>query len=635
MLRGIHKASANWLGRVVLAVILGLIAISFAIWGIGDIFRGFGQTTLAKVGRTEIGIEQFRLLYSERLQDLSRRIGRPITSEQARALGFDRQILSQVLAETVLDERARELGLGVSDAEIAKRIAADPNFRGIGGQFDHNRFLQIIRQAGYTEQRYVAEQRRLMLRQQLVGAVTGQLPAPKAAVEVFNRFQNEQRAIEYVVLDRAQAGELPTPTPEVLAKYYEERKALFRAPEYRKLLLLVVTPEELLPAIEVPDADLRRGYEERKSRYVTPERRHVEQIMFANMEQARAAAERLAKGLTFARLAAEQEIKDKYTDLGTVPKAAIIDRAIADAAFALKQGEVSAPVQGRFGVTLVHVGKIEPGQVQPFEKVAAELKREIALERARREVQTAHDKIEDERLDGKTLEQVAQKLALKLRVIEATDRSGRAPDGTPVAGLPENVDVLGAAFASDVGAENEPLRLQDGGFAWYEVVSVTPSRERPLAEITEQIEARWRDDEIAKRLNAKAGAFVDKLKAGASMADLASKEKLKVQTAKGIKRGQAVPGIPLRALSEIFRTAKGAAGIADGEKPTDRIVFRVVDSVTPPLDPAAPEAKRFAEALRRAFADDLLGQYLARLQTDVGVNINENALRQVTGGGAN
>src|SRR5262245_65355820 len=105
MLRGIHRASANWLGRAIMGVVLGLIAISFGIWGIGDIFRGFGQSTLAKVGGTEIRVEQFRQLYQDRLQQISRRVGRPVTPDQARALGVARQMLAQVIAETVLDER--------------------------------------------------------------------------------------------------------------------------------------------------------------------------------------------------------------------------------------------------------------------------------------------------------------------------------------------------------------------------------------------------------------------------------------------------------------------------------------------------------------------------------------------------
>src|SRR5688572_24384079 len=88
MLRGIRTASANWLGRIVMGVVLGLIAVSFAIWGIGDIFKGFGRSSLARIGGTEITIEQFRQLYSERLQQLGRQLNRPITLDQARQMGL-------------------------------------------------------------------------------------------------------------------------------------------------------------------------------------------------------------------------------------------------------------------------------------------------------------------------------------------------------------------------------------------------------------------------------------------------------------------------------------------------------------------------------------------------------------------
>src|SRR5262245_52666101 len=88
MLRGIHKASANWIGRAVMGVVLGLIAISFGIWGIGDIFRGFGTSTVAKVGGTEIRVDTFRQLYQDRLQQLGRQLNRPILPDQARALGL-------------------------------------------------------------------------------------------------------------------------------------------------------------------------------------------------------------------------------------------------------------------------------------------------------------------------------------------------------------------------------------------------------------------------------------------------------------------------------------------------------------------------------------------------------------------
>ena len=614
-----------------MGVLLGLIAISFGIWGIGDIFRGFGQSTVAKVGGTEIRVEQFRQLYQDRMQQISRQIGRPMTPDQARALGLDRQLLAQVIAETVLDERARQLGLGLTEAEIARRVMEDPNFRGLSGQFDRTRFEFLTRQIGYTEARYLAEQRRNLLRQQLIGTVSGEVAVPKVAADALNRFQNEQRAIEFVTLGVAQAGDIPAPTPEQLAKYFEERKVLFRAPEYRKVLLLALTPSELASTIEISDSDLRKAYEERKARYSTPERRHVQQVAFPNMDEARAAAEKVAKGATFAALAAERNLKDADFDLGTVVQSAMVDRAVADAAFALKEGAVSAPVEGRFGPVLVHVVKVEPATVKSFDEVSAELKENLSAERARAELTNVHDKIEDERLGGASLADIAKKLNLNTRTIEAVDRSGQDPNGKPVGDLPQGIDVLNAAFNAELNGDNDPLTIpQSGGYVWYDVIGIQPARDRTFDEVKDQIETRWRNDQIAARLKTKADEMLEKIKVGTPFAEVAAALNLKPEWRPGLKRGNPPAGISARALDEIFRTPKDGAGTAEGTG-ADRIVFRVTEITTPALDPQSAEGKRLDDMLRRVITDDLLSQYVSKLESEVGVTINRAALNQITG----
>src|ERR1700730_10779405 len=126
MLRGLRKASSNWLGETIMAVVMGVLIVSFGIWGIADIFRGFGQSTLAKVGGTEISAEQFRQIYMDKLQQLGRQFGRPLTSEQARAFGLDRQVLQQTIAEAALDEEARRMGLGQAEDETRRMRCREP-----------------------------------------------------------------------------------------------------------------------------------------------------------------------------------------------------------------------------------------------------------------------------------------------------------------------------------------------------------------------------------------------------------------------------------------------------------------------------------------------------------------------------
>src|SRR5262249_16078788 len=268
--------------------------------------------------------------------------------------------------------------------------------------------------------------------------------------------------IEYVLLDRARAGDIPPPTEDVLAKFFEERKILFRAPEYRKLVVVSLIPSEQARWLEVSDADVKRAYDERRARYVTPERRHLEQIDFPNAEAAAAAAERIAKGTSFVEIAKELGKSEKDIDLGTVTKSGIIDRAVADAAFALKEGEVSAPMQGRFGTVLVQVLKIEPEQVRPLESVASELKQELATVRTKAEIFDGYNKMEDGRAEGKTLAEAAVSLKLPARTVEAVDRSGRDPTATPISPLPDQQRLLAAAFTTDPGVERDPLQVQDG-----------------------------------------------------------------------------------------------------------------------------------------------------------------------------
>lgn len=635
MLRGIRKASGNWLGKLVMATVVGLLAISFAVWGIGDIFRGFGQSTVAKVGGTEIGYEQFRQIYNERLQQLGQRAGRPIPGDQARALGLDRQILAQLISETALDERARQLGLGIADSEVARQIHEIPAFQGPGGRFDPRIFEQRIRSAGYTEPRFVAEQRRFMVRNQLMQSVSGLSATPKAIMGAVNQFQNERRAIEYVTLDRARAGEIKEPTQEEIASFFEGRKTFFRAPEYRKIVVLPLTNAEVAKWMQVSDEEAKKAYDERKSKYVTPGRRHVQQIIFPTPDEAKAAKERIDTGVSFEAIATERGLTEKDMDLGFVAKGTALAPAVAEAAFSAQEGAVAGPAQSRVGSALVRVLKIEPEQVRPFEEASAEIKQELARERTRAEINQKHDKIEDERAGGQTLAEAAQRVGVTATTIEAVDRNGLDPNGARVIGLPMEADVLSTAFATEVGVEVDPVRVADGGYVWFEVAGVTPARDRTLDEVRDQVVERWRDDQVAERLRAKADELAGKLKGGATMAEVAAAENLTVETAADLQRGRPDGKVPAPTIDAAFRTAKGGVGTASGQSLAERVVFRVTDVTVPPLEADSPDGKRLSDAVRTALSGDLLAQYAAQVERDLGTTINAGALRRISGGEAN
>lgn len=630
MLEALRASAQGWFGRTVMAILMGLIILSFAIWGIGDIFHGFGSNNLAQVGRIEIGADTFRNAYQSELQRQQRLERRNITNDEAHRLGLDRQVLSRLVGEAVLDDQAHRLGLAVSDESIRKAILNDDNFKGMTGQFDRQGFEAFLRDEGYTEKSYMRQQRGVEMRREITDTLTSGLQLPKALLEAIHRYQSEARSVDYILISNSAAGQLPAPSATQLASFFQENQPLYAVPEYRGLVVLTVTPSSIAKPDEVSDADARNRYEEVKNeRFGAPEKRAVEQILYTTEAEAKEARAKLDAGKTFADLLKEKNLTPKDASLGTVTRSALVDKSVADAAFSLKEGEVSAPVKARFGTVLVRVSKIIASTVKPYSEVAAELKRDVAMQRAQKEIDRLHDAIEDQRTSGKSLTEAAQSVGLEPRVIAAIDAMGNDKKGATTKDLVDATALLKAAFASDIGVDNDTLRVQ-GGYQWFEVTSIDKARDKTFEEAKADVEKAWRDDQAGRILLDKTAELTKKLDAGESLANIAAAEgKLAIKHASGVRRNGA-GGLALNVVTQIFNVPVHRAGSVESEA-GGRILFQVVDSTVPPFDPKDPELTNVLGDVKSGVSEDIISQYLAKLEGEIGVKLNPKAFAAATG----
>ena len=628
MLDGMRKAAQGGIGRFIMAVVMGLIIISFVIWGVGDMFRGLVVDKIASIGSASVTVSQFHNEWQDLIYQYQRQSKGAFTAAQAHAIGLDSQLLERMIDDAALDERAHSLGLAMSYETIAEAARNDPKLHDASGQFSRELFDQALRDSGLTERAFFQKQRAIYLRQQLEHALVDGLAAPKPLIEALTAADAQTRQIDYFVLPPSAAGEIAAPSAAALQSYYDDRKSSYRAPEFRAFDILLVSPSTLAKPGEVSDDDAKAVYEKQKdSRFATAEKRDVEQMVFPTEAEAAEALTRIKGGMAYEDLAKERKLSQTDLDLGEVAKADIFDSAIGDAAFALSDGAVSDVVKGKFGYLLLRVTKIVPGSVKPFEDVATEIKQGIATERAANDVQGIHDKIEDLRVSGKSLVEAATSLGLNTTSIASVDAQGADPKGQPIE-VPEKPALLRAVFGSDIGADDAPLNTHDKGYLWFAVTKVDPAREKSFDEVKDEVEKAWRKDETAKALSAKAADLVKQIDAGAGIGDLAKGLSLEVKSATGLTRkggGDLAPGVGVAA----FAVAADKGGSA--ETPEGRLVFKVVKDETPAFDPAAPGVKSTSDKLVEGMQSGIIEQYLDQLKREIGVKINQNALQMAEG----
>jgi peptidyl-prolyl cis-trans isomerase D len=626
MLDALRRGSTGMVAKTLFAILV----ISFAIWGIGPVFRNFGRGALAKVGSHEIRVEEFQRSLQNEIRALSRQTGRHITPEQAHAAGIDQRVLAQLMAWAAVETHADQLGLALSDKALIDGLKDDPAFKDPKGNFSSIALDNFMQQMGLSERGFLALRRRDELREQVTAALMNGIAVPDSLVDLVNSWRNEKRVAQYFVIDADKAVKVQEPDDAKLKETYEANKSEFTSPEYRKLGVLILTVDDLKNKMEVTDAEVAAKYDETQKDYNTPERRRIQQITFKDKAAAEAAKTALAAGKSFADVAKEAGAKDADIDLGLISKDRLIDPKIADAAFALPKNAVSDPIEGRFATVLVRVSAIEPAVNRTLADVKDQVRDEIAKTKAQAQMQSLIDQVEDGRSAGKPLKDIAEQMKLGYQEVPATDRDNKTPDDKLAVALPDAPAVVKAGFNSQVGLQSEPVELNDGGYAWVDVLSVSDKKQKPFDEVKEQVKALAISRERERLIGELAAKLVGKADAGTDFASLATEAGgAKVETTPPFTRMTEVQGLPKDAVTRAFTLAKDKAASSPTKGDT-RIVYKVTE-MTPAPEPTKEQRATIASQLKNELVDEALNQYVVGLEDRLGAHINATEFKRATG----
>jgi peptidyl-prolyl cis-trans isomerase D len=626
MLEAIRKRSAG----IVVKAFLGLLILSFAVWGIGDIFRGGGDTSIAHVGGVNIAPDQFKTEFQREMTRLERAFGGRFDRDQARALGVPEQVLERMITRLLFGLGADELGIAIHDDLVATKIRQAPSFRGILGKFDRNQFMSVLSSSGVTEQQYIAMIREDLARSQFLKSMSDGSEAPKILVEAVYRHRGEQRIAEFIkVADQSMTG-IAEPDTAALEEFRRGNAARFIAPEYRALTAITINAKHIAKEIAVSEKQLTEAFEQRQDEFNLPERRRLRQILFSDKdeEKAKKARERLSVGASFADVAKDMAGMDADAlDMDAMTREQFLPE-LAETAFALSEGDVSGPIKSPLGWHLIQVAGIENGGQQTLAEVRQKLTQDIAKEKAIDSLFSLANKLEDELGGGTTLEEAASKLDLKLIKTDGIDRQGRDAAGIKVEGLPPK-PFMETAFAMSENSESLLTETGADGYFIVRVDRIIAPAPHPIDAVKAEITDAWKTQQRAEAAEKIAQELLKRLSDGAELATIVSESGRAVTTTKAFTRsGEGAPAeLPEDLIAGLFAANPGEALRARGGDGHFVARLKEVRAAHPASDPEGVVA--LYNELSQSLREDVLAQLAGALRKRFPVTVNRQAIDQL------
>lgn len=621
MLDALRSRASSW----VVKLFLGLLILSFAIWGIGDIFLGpRGGNVVATVAGLEVTAPEVAREFESELRRYREQLGQNVDRSHPLAAMALNSAVQRLIALRLLDAFAQDLGIGASDDEVAARIHAEPAFQSASG-FDRERLEFFLRSSGMSERQYVEEVRRGIVRGRIIDTLRSLPDAPQFLIRFLYQHRNESRLLDVLFVDAA-ALQVEAPDEATLAAYLEQNRDRFVRPEYRRVALALLGIEDILDEIAIDDEELRQLYERRRESFRIPERRHVVQLLAPDEETARLAHSRVAAGEALEAVA--EALADRgvtFADLGTVARD-LLPAAIAEVAFALDAGGLAEPVRSPFGWHIVAVRSIEPERTPGFEEKRAELETELKREKAVRQLPDLATAFDDELAAGTSIEEAARRHGARVYSIEAVDRTGRGPDGKPVLADVLTPEMLAAVFAANAGEPSILQETEDGHYWAFRVDAIDPQRPLELTEARDRILAAWQAEKRREAARALAANLIERLGRGESVEVVAATPGVRREQVGPLRRTDDAPsGLTADVIARAFTIGEGELLPEPVGLPFGAAIVRVA-AVRPAPEPTEEQLLALERQLRDGYESDLLAQLEAALRERYPVEIDQRAV---------
>jgi len=621
MLDNLRNFATSFWGKV----FGGFLLVSLAGFGITGVIFSIGSNTVARVGDRDISARDFQRAYQNQISAVSNQIGSVPTAEQAISFGIPSTVLNRLATDASLNILTTEFGLGVSNERLSQDLRTDPAFLDSTGTFDRLNFERTLRNSGYTENSFFEDRREAAARQQIAMAFFSLISPPTTLNTIMQRFGEDRRVLNYIVLSESSMLPIAPAEEAVLEAYLQENQDFYRTPETRTIKIVQLSPQIIAQNIEISQDQIAAEYERLKTNLFNIETRAIRFAPLPDEETVAKFETGIAEGKDFTTLA--EELGLEVTVLGNLAENQIPEVLLAQRAFELDLNEISIipGVEGQRALTVTNI--VEGGQIS-LADASKQLEQKLKLDAARLQYIDTLDQIEEQRAAFVDLEQTAAEFGLEVKEIPITANGAELVEAMTLDET-EAARVATVVFALDPGRLVPSIPLGANKTVWFDLLKIDEIRDQTMADIGEELASAWMAEQRTLALEKLANEYVEQLRKGQSLDDIAVLNGLFPQISGPVSRvGDGSAIVDAQIGEAAYQGGEGFVGTAKNAT-GDYVVFKVA-SVTSASDELSPDNLQFLED---GYRNTLFADFTGALNRDSRMTLNQQVLNQAIGFG--
>ena len=616
---------------IFIKVLFGILILSFAIWGIGDIFLGKKKAeTAISIGEIEYDSDDIRQEF-ERTRKAMRLPPEYLSLVKPQVLD---SVIKSMVNNGLVAAETSDMKLMISQNQLKNWVAKSPAFKDQLGKFSPELFRRNLYNADLTEEAFFETLREEIKRNQLITALGGFIEPNAKMIEMLLRYRYERRKVHAVVMSLNDAVITTTPKEGELKKIYDETKDELTAPEYRRATYIHLTPKEIAKEILIPEKRLRESYQLRKDEFTKPATRKIKQFVFNSKSAAVNAKKNAEKSGDFATVMnymMKTVSNEKLTSLRDITERDFNDEQEKIAAFRTSVGQLSDPIKTAFGWKIFLIESEQPEEVAPFKEASAKIQEELAGEKALDALFDLTNQFEDSLASGATIEEAARTINVEIRRLPFTNLQGMSQTNTAQTDIPQSKQFLSTLFSTLKGEQSNLIETEKGGYFLLRPDAILERRKLSFAEAKAQLKAQWDSAQQQQIIMDKATSLADSSKGGIGLKNAAKNAGYQVNTTELFTRsgdGLNMTLYPGDLASIAFELSTGNVGLVEGSEKVAIIELNEIQKAT--IDKESEEWKTIKQEVQASLQEDYLETTLQLLKTQHNISINRPLIDQLT-----